>query len=261
MRIEAIFFYEPKEGFLFRLHPVTKVLFMFFFSILSFLFGLKSNLLFVIFIFFLITLSKIPILSLLKSFKGIYFFLILALLGNMFSYPGKEIFRIFGLPVTYEGLETGLLVAVRLILLLFLSISISMTTSQNELSEAIETILSPLKIFRINVAELAFILSLTIRALMLLVTEVVELRKLYQAKGLIRKGMSLREQIRLAYYLLVPMILITIRRSEEMAFALSLRGYSPERRRIVLEERKFSKEDIFFSIGILLLFFVSIFLR
>lgn len=261
MRIESIFFYEPKDGFLFRLHPITKVLFMFLFSILSFLLGLNANLLFTIFVISLIIVSKIPLLKLLNSFKGIYFFLLLALLGNIFSHPGKEIFRIFGLPATQEGLETGLLVVVRLILLLILSISVSMTTSQNELSKAIESILSPLKIFKVNTTELAFILSLTIRALMLLVTEVIELRKLYQAKGLIRKGMSLREQMRLAYYLLVPMILITIRRSEEMAFALSIRGYSSERRKIVLKERKFTKDDVLFLIGSLFLIFFGIALR
>ncbi|MCX7832078.1 MAG: energy-coupling factor transporter transmembrane protein EcfT [Actinobacteria bacterium] len=255
MRIEAIFSYEPKDGFLFRLHPITKVLFMFFFSIVSFLFGLKSNLIFVIFVLILIVISKIPILNLLKSFKGIYFFLVLAMLGNMFSQPGKEIFQIGGLPVTQEGLETGILVALRLILLVFISISVSMTTSLNELSKAIESLLSPLKIFKINVAEIAFILSLTLRALMLLVTEVVELRKLYQAKGLIRKGMSLKEQIKLAYYLLVPMIVITMRRSEEMAFALSLRGYNPDRTRIILEERRVSKYDTYFAMGVFDIFF------
>lgn len=246
MRIEALFVYEPKDGFLFKLNPNVKILFMFFFSIAIFALNFFANFLFLIGIVILLQISKIPFRSLLKSLKTVYLFLLLAFLGNLFSYPGKVIFEVFGLPATYEGLMQGMAVSTRLINLLFISLAVSLTTSQSEITESLEVLLRPLSYIRINPSEIAFVLSLAIRALAILIQEVLELRKAYQAKGILREKMRFREQIMLGFYFLVPMILLTLKRSEEMALALTIRGYNPERKKIILRERKIGKEDLIF---------------
>lgn len=258
MRIEGISVYKPQSGFLFAINPILKISFMFTASIFCFATGLKSNLILFFFLIALLIVSRIKVLTIFKSFQAIYFFLLIGFAGNLFLHPGREIFRLFGIPATYEGLIAGLTVFLRLVNLLLSSLAVSLTTSQNEISEAIEKLLSPLRLLRVNTAEIAFVLSLTIRALVILTGEVLELKKLYQAKGIIKRKMSFREQIMAGYYILVPMIVLAMRRSEEMSFALAVRGYNPSRKRILLEERKFSASDGLFLVMVAAVFSASI---
>lgn len=246
MRVEAFLVYEPREGFLYRLHPLTKVTMMFVFSILCFAFSLKGNMLLLIFTVFFLYLSKLSLGKIMNQLKSIYFFLMLAVLGNMFAVPGEKIFSLFGVAATMEGLSAGLLVALRFINLLLISLMTSLTTSHTELAAATEKILQPLKLLKVNVAELAFIIALSIRAVSLIIKEVVELRKLYQAKGVLKPKMAFKDRIAISYYFLVPLLLLTLRRSEEVAFALYVRGYNPERKRIFLDKRHFSLYDLIF---------------
>jgi energy-coupling factor transport system permease protein len=248
MRVETFLVYEPKDGFLYRLHPLTKVAIMFFFSIICFVLTLKANTILFAFVVFTLLLSGLSLRKILLSLKGIYFFLLLAILGNLFAVPGQQIFSIFGVSATYEGLYEGLTVAIRFVNLLMISLMVSLTTSHTELSEVMEKILQPLKYFHVNVAEIAFIASLSIRAVALIMKEVVELRKLYQARGIIKSRMSFKERLLAAYYILIPLLLLTMRRSEEVAFALYLRGYNPRRKRITLEKRKFGFSDLIFAL-------------
>lgn len=259
MRIESLFQFKPKEGFLFRVNPFLKILFMFVFSVFCFSFQIKVNLILLAFLIFLLTFSQIPVVSIFSSLKAIQFFVFLSFFGNLFLQPGREIFEVYGLHATYEGLIAGILVALRLFNLLMLSLAVSLTTSQTELAEAFEKMLSPLKLFKVNTAEIAFIVTLTIRALMILANEVLELKKYYQTKGIIRKKMRLKEQLLAGYYVIVPMVILTLRRSEEMAFALLVRGYRPDRKKIILERKKCGLHDFIFVFMSVFVFLISVF--
>lgn len=261
MRIEGISVYQPQQGFLFSVNPFLKITFMFVASVFCFAASLRGNALFFFFVLALLIFSRINIAAIFRSFQAIYFFLLIGFAGNLFLHPGREIFRVFNIPATYEGLIVGLTVFFRLTNILLSSLAVSLTTSQTEISEAIEKLLSPLRLFGINTAEIAFVLSLTIRALVILAGEVLELKKLYQAKGIIKKKMNLKEQIMAGYYILVPMIVLAMRRSEEMSFALTVRGYNPDRKRIVLEERRLSVTDGVFVLAVLAAFSASLFLE
>jgi len=261
MRVESFLVYEPREGFLYRLHPLTKVTLMFVFSVLCFVLSLKGNLVLLVFTLFCLYLSKLSPAKIMGHLKSIYFFLMLAVLGNLFAVPGEKMFSLFGVSATKEGLYAGLLVALRFINLLLISLMTSLTTSHTELAAATEKILQPLKLLRVNVTELAFIIALSIRAVSLIIKEVVELRKLYQAKGVLKPKMSFKDRLVAGYYFLVPLLLLTLRRSEEVAFALYLRGYNPHRKKIVLEKRCFGVYDLVFVLLSSIAVFFAFFLR
>jgi energy-coupling factor transport system permease protein len=201
-------------------------------------------------------ISDIKIIRVASSLKAIYLFLALTLLGNIFLTPGEVLFRIFGVPGTKEGLQAGLLISLRLVNVFFASLLLSFTTSHLQLSETVEKLLSPLGKLKINVSEIAFIFSLTLRALMILLNETEELVKSFRARGIISERMGFLRRLRIAAYILIPLILITVKRSEEMGFALLVRGFNPERKRIILNRQKFGVNEILFS-AIWFLAFIS----
>jgi energy-coupling factor transport system permease protein len=256
MKISRIFIYEPKNRYMYRLNPLIKVLWMLVFSVAAFSTEVYSNIiyLFLLIVFFMI--SDIKIIRVASSLKAIYLFLALTLLGNIFLTPGEVLFRIFGVPGTKEGLQAGLLISLRLVNVFFASLLLSFTTSHLQLSETVEKLLSPLGKLKINVSEIAFIFSLTLRALMILLNETEELVKSFRARGIISERMGFLRRLRIAAYILIPLILITVKRSEEMGFALLVRGFNPERKRIILNRQKFGVNEILFS-AIWFLAFIS----
>lgn len=254
MKFSKVFVYMPGSGILHRVNPVLKITWMFSLSIAIFFFDIKANFIFFILLIALLKASEVRVFSVLSSLKGIYLILALSLIGNLFLTPGEQLFEIFGLVATYEGLINGVNIFMRLINLFIASLAVSFTTSQLELSESFEVILSPLKIFRVNVAEIAFILTLTIRALMILLQETEDLLKVYKARGIIGAKRNSLKNIFAAFYLIMPLIILTLKRSEEMAFALMVRGYNPYRKRILLKKRAFERFDFLFLVANIIIF-------
>lgn len=260
MRLSQVFVYEKKDTLMFKLNPIVKILWMAVFSIAAFLSDLYLNLIFLIFLILFFLISKLRLLRVLASLKTIYFFLLLTLVGNMFFTPGEVIFKFFGAPATAEGLINGSLISLRLVNVFFASLLVSFSTSQLEIAEALEVLLSPLKVFKVNVQEISFVLTLTLRALMILLQETEELIKSFRVRGIIKEKMSFLKRLKTAGLLLLPLILLTLRRSEEMGFALLIRGYNPDRKRIIVREKRITLADILFLSLWLILFAAGVFI-
>lgn len=261
MKISKIFIYEPKDRYMFKLNPVIKVIWMVIFSIAVFLTGITSNIIYFIVLIAFFVISDIKIMRVAASLKAIYLFLALTLFGNTFLTPGEVAFRLFGIPATKEGLQAGLLISLRLINVFFASLLLSFTTSHLQLSETVERLLSPLGRIKLNVSEIAFVFSLTLRALMILLKETEELIKSFQAKGIITGKMSFFRRLKVASYILIPLVFLTIKRSEEMSFALLVRGFNPERKRIILNRPKFGANEFLFIAVWSLVFISGVLLR
>lgn len=245
MKVASLFTYQKKDTFGHSIDGRIKVIWLIFISISIFFLGVKGSSFLTLLIVILLVLSDISPVRILYVIRGILLFLVIAWIGNAIFTPGEIVYSLGKLTVTREGLVMGFLITIRLIFLFLASTFVSATTSSLELSEAFESLLSPLSKLRINVTELAFVLSLTIRSIILLGKEAEELVKSQEAKGIRVKG-GLRQRIHSIYLLVVPLVFVSFRRSDELAFAMQVRGYSSSRKRIKLKTRNISVSDILF---------------
>ena len=78
-------------------------------------------------ILFLIA-SKLPLRFALQHIKWVFLFVVPFILIMPFTVPGREIFNFHGLTMTYEGLEYGILVAVRALSAVILVLPMIATT-------------------------------------------------------------------------------------------------------------------------------------
>ena len=78
-------------------------------------------------IFFLIA-SKLPLRFAMQHIKWVFLFIVPFIVIMPFTVPGTEIFNFHGLTMTYEGLEYGILVAVRALSAVILVIPMIATT-------------------------------------------------------------------------------------------------------------------------------------
>lgn len=227
MHVTEILTYKPKDTFLHRLDARLKVLTLFGGSVGIFFLGIIEVAISVVILIAILAASGERVLKVLKSLRGIIVFLAIGGVGNAFLYPGEIVYRIGSASVTKEGLIVGSLIVSRLVFLFLASATVSLTTSPLKLAKALEWYIAPLKYIKVNTAEIAFVISLTLRAIPMLAKEAAELRKSQEAKGIRLKG-SARERLHAIYIMLVPLVFLAIKRSEEMAIAMEARAYPPE---------------------------------
>jgi energy-coupling factor transport system permease protein len=179
------------------------------------------------------------------ALRGIALFLVIAFVSNALLQPGTVIARVGYVAVTREGLVAGWLICARLAALVLASAVVSITTSSLELSSALERFFAPSRRIGLEPAEIALVISLTLRAIPMLIDEALELKKSLEARG-VRFAGSFRARIYGLYLMFVPLIFLSMRRSEELALAMEARGYHPRRARIWLRDRRWAARDTAF---------------
>ena len=138
--------YFPGNSFIHKLDPRTKLLatliyiIAIFFAVTPLAYGILTA-----FAAVVILISRVPWMLVFKSLKPIWIIVILTMLIHMFTAPGEHIvFTWKFLSVTAEGIDMGVKMAVRLILLLLFSSVLTFTTSPIVLTDGIENLLLPL---------------------------------------------------------------------------------------------------------------------
>ncbi|NTV78391.1 MAG: energy-coupling factor transporter transmembrane protein EcfT, partial [Clostridiales bacterium] len=135
------------------------------------------------FLVFVIKLSKVPFKFMLRGMKAILFLLILTVVFNLFLTPGDPLLTIWKITITKQGLETAVFLVCRLSLLIVGSSVMTLTTTPNNLTDALEKVMSPLKIVKIPVHEVAMMMSIALRFIPILLEETDKIMKAQIARG------------------------------------------------------------------------------
>jgi len=123
------------------------------------------------------------------------------------------------------GLYLGGLVAVRLLLLGMLSGLLGAVASPLELAEHLGRALRPLGRVGLPVGKLALVMGLALQLVPLLQREAQLILRAQRARGIVLEGPPWRRARRLVAVLL-PLLLSSLRRAEELALALKARSAS-----------------------------------
>ena len=219
--------YFPGNSLIHRLDPRTKIL---------------ATIIYIIAIFFadtplsygiltafaagVIMISRLPWLMVLKSLKPIWIIIFFTLLIHMFTAPGEHIIWTWKfLSVTQEGLDLGLKMAVRLVLLLLFSSVLTFTTSPIVLTDGIEHLLRPFKALGVPAHELAMMMTIALRFIPTLLEETDRIMKAQTARGADFASGNLLQRMKNMLPLLVPLFISAFRRADELAVAMEARCY------------------------------------
>ena len=123
-------------------------------------------------------------------------------------------------------------------------------TSPLEVTDGIESLLSPLKVLRVPTGELALMISIALRFLPTLIDEADRVRKVQVSRGLDLEG-SLIKKIKGLVPLILPLIMSSLRKAEELAVAMEARGYRGGEGRTHYHQLKYQAGDGVAIIGII----------
>ncbi|PYZ95625.1 cobalt ABC transporter permease [Alteribacter lacisalsi] len=220
--------YVRRDSFIHRMDPRAKLAGLFLFLLVLFLANRPAALIPAFLFAALVFLAtKVPVRYLLKGLKFIAIMVILLFLFRMLmTREGTVLFELTWLTVYEEGVRDGAVFAGRLFLLLVLATVLTLTTTPIELTDALERLFKPLQRLGLPAHELALTMSIALRFIPTLFTEMEKIMKAQTARGASFSNGSLVRRIKALVPLLVPLIIQSFRRAEELAVAMEARGYT-----------------------------------
>lgn len=247
-----------------RLDPRTKMLLLI--LVIVFLF-VSSNpwafLLSAAFTLAVVLFSRVPFRMFFKNIKAILPILIFTAVINIFyGDGGYELFSVWKLTVTTGGLWRAFYMAARIMLLILVSSVLTYTTTPNDLTDAIESLLSPLRFFGLKnaVHTLAMMMTIALRFIPTLVEETEKIMNAQKARGADLENGKLTDRIKALIPILIPLLISSVRRAYELAEAMECRCYNGGEGRRRMKQLHFHLRDLFaavfctaFCVGILII--------
>ena len=220
--------YYPSNSFVHKCDPRAKILFLIAYIVAVFLgqnfYALGAcALLFVVVAIF----SGVPFSALLRSVKGILFLLLFMTVLNLFFYEGETVWWQWRfISITKEAVYYTIFLVVRLCLLVLGSSLLTLTTTPVSLADGIESLLSPLKVIRFPVHELALIMSIALRFIPILTDETGRIMNAQKARGADFETGGLVKRVKAIVPILIPLLISAFRRADELGDAMDARCYS-----------------------------------
>ena len=256
MRNITIGQYYPADSILHKLDPRVKFLGTLVFIVSLFLIkGLGGYAFVTVVLVTLVKLSKVPFGMMLKGMKAIIFILIITVFFNMLFTPGEVIFTFWRLTITKEGVFQAFRMAVRLSYLIIGSSIMTLTTTPNQLTDAMENLFSPLKVIKVPVHEISMMMSIALRFIPILMEETDKIMKAQIARGADFESGNLIKRVTNMIPLLVPLFVSAFQRANDLAMAMEARCYHGGEGRTQMKPLRYEKRD--FVAYILMLAFAA----
>ncbi len=205
-----------------------------------------------------VLLSKVPAKMILKSIKPLAIILLFTAVLNVFyNKDGEVLLSFWRVTITDKGVYTALFTAIRIIMLVVVSSLLTYTTTPTMLTDALERLLSPLKVFKIQVHTLAMIMTLALRFIPVLIEEIERIMNAQKARGADLESGGLIKRAKALIPILIPLFVSAFRRAYELAFAMECRCYTGGEGRTRMKKMKLAARD-FVALAICILFVVAV---
>ena len=196
-----------------------------------------------LFLGIVIKLSRVPFKFMVRGMKSILMLLMITVVFNLFLTPGTPLVSIWKLTVTMEGLKLATTMAIRLVLLIIGSSVMTLTTTPNNLTDGMEKMMRPLKIFKVPVHEVAMMMSIALRFIPILLEETDKIMKAQIARGADFESGNLIKRAKALVPLLVPLFISAFRRANDLAMAMEARCYRGGEGRTKMKPLVYKKRD------------------
>ncbi|WP_323704124.1 energy-coupling factor transporter transmembrane component T [Mammaliicoccus sp. Dog046] len=225
--------YIPGDTIIHRLDSRMKMIYVFLFMI--FIFFCNNWITYgfmLVTVLFIMYLAKIKLWFLIKGLTPVMLLFIFTFIMHLIVTKGGPVLLDLKLfTIEQNGVTQGAFIVLRLMLLVMISTIMTLTTSPISLTDAIESMLRPLKKFKFPVHELAMMMSISLRFIPTLMDELDRIIKAQTARGSDVAAGSIFNRLKAVIPLLIPMFISAFKRADELAIAMESRGYNASNQR------------------------------
>lgn len=239
--------YYESDSFVHKLDPRTKMLLLI--AVIVFIFVSQNAValsLVALLILFSVLLSKVPLKMYLKNLKAVLPIIIFTMIINLFyNASGDVLVSFWKLSITTGSLYRAFYMAARILLLIIASAELTYTTTPNDLTDAIEKLLSPLKFIGLKnaVHTLAMMMTIALRFIPTLIEETQKIMNAQKARGADLENGKLIDRIKALIPILIPLLISSVRRAYELAEAMECRCYNGGEGRQRMKQLKYHSND------------------
>ncbi len=223
------FNYQAGDTILHKMNPVIKFCGMILFScVIVVLQGISLILASVFLITVSLLLSQQSVKKLFTPvLRFIPFFLAILLVNTVFYNNSECQYKFWLICISKAGFLQGLYIVIRTITILIMSSVFIKTTSTIEIMEAVEKILSPLRIIKIPVKDISLIMSISIQFIPIIFYDFERIRKAQITRGAdMNSRKTLLDKVKTYIPIIIPTFISVFRRADELSMAIEARGYN-----------------------------------
>ena len=236
--------YYNANSFVHKTDPRIKILLLIAYIVAVFLAGNFLSLAAVlVFLIIAVMFSSVPIGSVLRSIKAIFFLILFTAVLNVLFHVRSETDTVYFWVITKEGLLSAAFLASRLILLVTGSSLLTLTTTPVSLTDGLESLLKPLALIKFPVHELALIMSIALRMIPTLANETDRIICAQKARGADFESGNIISRLKALVPVLIPLIISALRRADELGDAMDARCYWGSKDRTKYKKLKLSFRD------------------
>ena len=200
-----------------------------------------------VFIIMIYAASGVSFRLMLKSLKPIVPIILFTAILNLIFVKGEgdPLVSFWVINIYRKGIETSLFMLLRIVFLIIAMSLLTYTTSPIVLTDAIESLLTPLKKVKFPVHELAMMMTIALRFIPTLIEETNKIMMAQKARGAALDTGGLIKRAKAMVPILIPLFISAFKRANELATAMECRCYRGGEGRTRLRQLRFTKLDIF----------------
>ncbi len=236
----------PGKSPIHKLDARTKIILTFIFIVFIFVcrnfwsLGLLSLFSVVVFV-----LTKLSPKLILKSFKPLLpIVLLTTVLQLYYIKSGDILFQWKFITITDSGIFNAIFIITRIFTLLLISSLLTYTTAPTDLTDAIEKLLSPLKVFKVDIHTFAMMMTIALRFIPTLIDEIDRIMSAQKARGADFESGNLISRIKALFPIFIPLFISAFKRAIELTDAMSCRCYTGGEGRTRLRQMKMTYGDV-----------------
>ncbi|HEU5139028.1 MAG TPA: energy-coupling factor transporter transmembrane protein EcfT [Bacillales bacterium] len=219
--------YVPGDSVIHRLDPRAKLIAVLIYVLIVFLANNGLTYFFLaVFSIGAVFLSGVPVFYLYRGLRPILWIILFTFVLHVFmTSEGQLLFQWGWIDIYEGGIVRGIYIALRIFFLILVTTLLTLTTPPIDITDGMETLLSPFKRFRLPVHEFALMISISLRFIPTLMEETEKIMKAQTARGTEFSSGLLKERVKAIIPLLVPLFISAFKRAEDLALAMEARGY------------------------------------
>ena len=226
--------YFPGKSIIHKLDPRVKVLLTLVNIVFIFIAGNFSSLgLMTVFTLVAMLLSGVPFTRYIRSIRGVLFIVLFTSILNLFYGGGTVLVQWGFIQITTGGMMSSIL---------------TYTTSPTQLTDALERLMKPLKIFRIKVHEIAMMMTIALRFVPTLLEETDKIMSAQKARGADLESGGIISRVKALIPVLIPLFVSSFRRAYDLAMAMECRCYNGGKGRTKMKILHITAKDVVTSL-------------
>lgn len=243
--------YYPARSVMHSLDPRAKVICAIIYIVAAFLCrNFFSFVILAVSALVLILISRIPVGAVLKSVRALLFIMVFTAILNLFwttDATAEPLVSFWIFKIYKKGIFNALFIIIRILAMVVgSSLFLTYTTTPIALTDAIESLLSPLKKIKVPVHEFAMMMTIALRFIPTIVDEADKIISAQKARGSDFSTGSVVQRVKALVPVIIPLFASSFRRAGELATAMECRCYHGGEGRTRLKQLKFSFGDLAF---------------